>query len=463
MSFGQVNFGLEDLDGTNSAVRLSSAADLDVDLGKFTNFGSSIEMESTAGRLRVGSFNGGTFTPDGSLNSTGVITLRGKTGVDVGMMLARRDITLEALEGRVSFDSAFAAVSESQNQDAVPSNIQITGRDGVTGVAAWSLDGNVNIAAPQGAVTISSVEASSWDSARKPAVQITAQGNVSVIDGDLDAEVLADGNIDITSSQGRVLIEGDTVSTTGRVQLTAQTGVTAQVVKAGSFVDAQAKAGAVQVGNIVGAGAKTAPSSGPADACAGNAVCVQAGTGATASSSTTYSVSTGSITASGGGVLVGGPNGVLVNGELRTSDASIALNSSQSGVKTSAVNLLDATSASQRKLQVQARGKVEMGAISVGPAAVDLSSAEDELVLDQITLGGALSLRSRANLTVNPSKLSGGSSYSISSTGGELRIGSVTAGTFTAGDLSVSGGGVTLAGQTALRAGNVTARDAIDM
>jgi hypothetical protein len=104
-----------------------------------------------------------------------------------------------------------------------------------------------------------------------------------------------------------------------------------------------------------------------------------------------------------------------------------------------------------------------MGAISVGPAAVDLSSAEDELVLDQITLGGALSLRSRANLTVNPSKLSGGSSYSISSTGGELRIGSVTAGTFTAGDLSVSGGGVTLAGQTALRAGNVTARDAIDM
>jgi filamentous hemagglutinin len=270
----------------------------------------------------------------------------------------------------------------------------------------------------------------------------------------------AEGNVSISSAQGAITVDREIGASKGFAQLAAQTGVTTgNITSLTGFVDVQAKTGPVQVGDLYGLVGKPAPTTGPADPCAGNAICVQAGTGGTATSTTNYTVSTGTIrtdnTASGN-VLVGGANGVQT-GAIDINNGSVALNSSQGAINVGSVGL--SGSSIGKSVVANARGKVTMGNITAGSGSIDLQSANDELVLARVSGGGDVRLRSAANLTVDLSKVDAGGVASFTSTGGELRVGTVSGSNFTPGDLNQTLGAVELSGQTGVTVGNVAARD----
>ena len=466
--------------------------------------GSDVELMSQFGNVRIGTqsaqSNPGTVTATlgdvrasarsieaGNISAARDLTLTASEGaLTTGVLSATRNLSLSAanslavntsaigtLSGNVSLSSTAGSlcVGTRSGADCVAGDViaggtvNLVGRDGVTASNVRASGGNLSISAASGGVTVTGIEAAAATSAGRADVNVTARDNVqvrsrTVSERTVGGSVGAEGNVSISSAQGAITVDREIGASKGFAQLAAQTGVTTgNITSLTGFVDVQAKTGPVQVGDLYGLVGKPAPTTGPADPCAGNAICVQAGTGGTATSTTNYTVSTGTIrtdnTASGN-VLVGGANGVQT-GAIDINNGSVALNSSQGAINVGSVGL--SGSSIGKSVVANARGKVTMGNITAGSGSIDLQSANDELVLARVSGGGDVRLRSAANLTVDLSKVDAGGVASFTSTGGELRVGTVSGSNFTPGDLNQTLGAVELSGQTGVTVGNVAARD----
>ncbi|MEY3137486.1 MAG: hypothetical protein RL580_1218, partial [Pseudomonadota bacterium] len=486
--------------GTGGRLRVVAPQGIELSFAR----GSDVELTAQTGNVRIGT-QSAQFNPGSITATTGDVTASARS-IEVGKVNAARDLALTASEGVLTTDTLTAtrnltlsaANSLAVNTSAISTlsgnvslsstagslcvgtrsgadcvagdviaggTVNLAGRDGVTASNVRASGGNLSISAASGGVTVNGIEAAAATSAGRADVNVTARDNVQVRSRTVSGQTVggsvgAEGNVSISSAQGAITVDREIGASKGFAQLAAQTGVTTgNITSLTGFVDVQAKAGPVQVGDLYGLVGKPASTTGPADPCAGNVICVQAGTGGTATSTTNYTVTTGTIetdnTASGN-VLVGGANGVQT-GAIDINNGSVALNSSQGAITVGSVGL--SGSSVGKSVVANARGKVTIGNIVAGSGSIDLQSANDELVLARVSGGGDVRLRSAANLTVDLSKVDAGGVASFTSTGGELRVGTVSGSNFTPGDLNQTLGAVELSGQTGVTVGNVAARD----
>ena len=487
------SFGRISAFAPKSQVSITSAAKLEFDpLDKFNTSAlpDNLRLASTGGALCVGvTDSGGCSVAD--LDLAGSIELRGQLGIEVGAVTAGGEALLRAAAGSVAARDVKGARVDIQagTKTAPPAGSDpwtegegvftarigdITARDGTVlllgrdGIEAGDVSqarvdaptpqvAEVELRSKSGSIVAGTLESLGADPAVGGKLKVeTAQGAL------ISLAAVTAGEVDVRADAGKVRIgieddgfaAGAVAARSGRVSLEGREGVEAGALTATTQVNVGAGSGSVVVGNVSAGG--TASAAGP---CDGKAVCLGAGFDGVDGSGRT--LTTGTVSASVGEVLMDGRDGVTTGGAVTAGAGRVEIRSASGIVDTRAGTVTAGTSAGAHD------AKITGNSLNLGDVAarrdIDLAAtgADGGLATGVLTAGRALKVTGVASVGIGAAQIGGTpQSVQLSSTEGSVCLGALVNGTCT-GQALTKDTDLTLQGKTGVTAGDLAVRSVL--
>ena len=487
------SFGRISAYAPNSTVSITSAATLEFDpLDKLNTSAlpDNLRLVSTGGKLCVGSTDADTCIVS-DLDFAGFVDLQGQLGIETGAVKAGREVRLRAaagsvvagdVEGKVVDIQAGAKLEPPAGSDiwsdgegsftasvgditALDGTVLVLGRDGVAAgdVSQARIDAptpqvaEVELRSKSGSIVAGTVESLGADPAVGGRLKVeTAQGAL------ISLAAVTAGDVDVRAGAGRVRIgseddgftPGAVTALSGRVSLEGRDGVEAGTLTATTQVNVSAGRGGVVVGDVSAGGTASA-----GDQCDGKAVCLGAGFDGTDGSGRT--LTTGTVSASVGEVLMVGRDRVTTGGAVTAAAGRVEIRSASGTVDTTA-GTVTAGSVSGAYDAVVGGQRLSLGDV-IAQRDVDLTATAEGGVVTTGTLTArrALKVSSVADLGIEAAQI-GGSPQSIrlTSSGGRVCLGTVSNGACT-GQALTKDTDLTLQGKTGVGAGDLSVRSVL--
>ncbi|NBU26107.1 MAG: hypothetical protein EBS39_10960, partial [Gammaproteobacteria bacterium] len=489
------SFGRISAFAPNSTVSITSAAKLEFDpLDKLnpSALPDNLRLVSTGGKLCVGSTDGDECIVS-DLDFAGFVDLQGQLGIEVGSVIAGREARLRAaaggvvagdVEGKVVDIQAGAKLDPPAGSDPwsdgegsfTASVGNVTARDGTVlllgrdGIEAGDVSqARVDAPAPQvaevelrsksGSIVAGTVESLGDDPEVGGTLKVETAGGALI-----SLATVTAGDADVRAAAGAVRIgveteaggfaAGDVTARSGRVSVEGREGVKAGALTATTQVNVSAGRGSVEVGDVSAGGTASA-----GDACDGKAVCLGAGFDGTGGSGRT--LTTGSVSASFGEVLMAGRDGVTTGGAV-TADAGRVEIRSDAGIVDTTAGAVTAGNATGDHDAVIAGAGLALGDVRA-QRDVDLAATAGDGTVSTgiLTARRALKVSSVADLGIGAAKIGGSpQSVRLASSGGRVCLGTLSNGVCT-GQALTKDTDLTLQGKTGVGAGDLTVRSVL--
>ena len=486
------SFGRISAFAPNSQVSITSAAKLEFDpVEKFNILPDSLRLVSTGGALCVGvTGSGGCSVAD--LELDGLIELQGQLGVEVGNVTAGRVARLRAAAGSVVAGDVEGTVVDiqagakleppageepwSEGEGAFTAQVgNVTARDGT--VLVLGRDGIVTSSVTQARIDAPTPQVAELELRSKTGSISTRGGTVSSLGGDpavggklkvetaegalISLAAVTAGDVDVRAGLGSVSIgvrdkdggftAGAVTARSGRIALDGRIGVEAGALTATTQVNVGAGSGSVVVGDVSAGGTASA-----GDSCDGKAVCLGAGFDGVFGSGRT--LTTGTVSATAGAVVMSGRDGVTTGGGVLASAGGVEIRSDTGTVDTSAGTVTAGTSAGAHD------AKIMGNSLNLGDVAarrdIDLAAtgASGSLATGVLSADRNLKVASVAGFDLAAGKIGGTpQSVLLTSAEGSVCLGALVNGACTGQSLNKDTD-LTLEGKTGVTAGDLTAR-----
>ncbi len=487
------SFGRISAFAPKSQVSITSAAKLEFDpLDKFNTSAlpDNLRLISTGGALCVGvTDSGGCSVAD--LELLGSIELRGQLGIEVGTVTAGGEALLRAAAGSVAARDVEGARVDIQAgaKSAPPAGSDpwtegegvftarigdITARDGTVlllgrdGVEAGDVSqARVDAPTPQvaelelrsksGSIVAGTLESLGDDPAVGGKLKVeTAQGAL------ISLAAVTAGDVDVRAEAGKVRIgveddgfaAGAVTARSGRVSLEGREGVEAGALTATTQVQVSASRGSVALGDISAGGSVSA--AGP---CDGKAVCLGAGFDGVDGSGRT--LTTGTVSASVGEVLMDGRDGVTTGGAVTAGAGRVEIRSASGIVDTRAGKVTAGNASGAHDAVLVGKGLALGDVTARRDVALAATGADGGLGTGVLTAGRALKVTGVASVGIGAAQIGGTpQSVQLSSTEGSVCLGALVNGTCT-GQALTKDTDLTLQGKAGVQSGALAVRSAL--